>query len=135
METKVLKTILESKSDYFVVETYFNYYDSILYKYNEERGLILISLPVSLNRIRYEKNIDTITFKEVEMFKITYIENNIYISPKYPPFQKHVNFLSYAVDCLPLEEDFDLAELLSADLKTIKDVKKYFSNRKSLKHD
>lgn len=123
MNNKVLKTILESESDYFIVESYHSWYDGIWKQNKEERKLVLISLPEFLNKIRREKNMDTVTVKEMEMFKESYIEQNIFIFPKYPPFQQYQKIFYHATDCMALEK-FELTDLLSADLKTIWDIKK-----------
>ena len=123
MNNRVLKTILESKSDYFIVESYYSWYDGIWKQNKEERKLVLISLPEVLNKIRREKNMETVTVKEMEMFKESYIEQNIFIFPKYAPFQQYQKIFYHATDCMPLEE-FELTEFLSANLKTICDVKK-----------
>lgn len=123
MNKRVLEIILQSDSDYFIVESYDSWYDGIWKTNKEERKLVLISLPEVLNKIRREKDIDTVTVKEMEMFKESYIEQNIFLYPKYPPFQQYQKVFYHAIDCLPIEK-FKLSELLSADLKTIWDVKK-----------
>ena len=119
MDIKVLQTVLESNSDYFIIESY-NTCNNDLMRTNY---LILIGLPEILKNIRKEKDMETITVKEFELFKNTYIEQNIFLFPKYAPFQIGQKPFYHAIDCLPLK-DFELSELLNANLKTIWDVKK-----------
>jgi len=120
MEIEVLQKLIESKSDYFIIESYKEYEGfakKIIYQ-----KLILISLPQSIKKIISEHTIDTITVKESEFIKRSNIDTNIYIYPKYPPFQLCQQVFYYAIDILPIEK-FDLVELLQSDAKTISDVK------------
>ena len=108
MEIKVLQKLIESKSDYFIVESYTEYKG--FNKTTIEQKLILISLPQEIKKIISDQTIDTITVKESEYIKKSYIDTNIYIYPKYPPFQLYQQVFYHAIDILPIEK-IDLVEL------------------------
>src|SRR5574343_567969 len=99
MQIRVLETILNSEADYFVVE--FQRIFSVKFKQVTETSLVFVLLPNNLREIKSNRNMDTITVREMEVFKSAYIDQNFFIYPKYPPFQIGQQVFYDAVDCVP----------------------------------
>ena len=124
MKLDILQTVLNRDYDYFVVETK-EYYGS------EERYLMFVSLPLEAHDIRQQKELDTITYKEVQRLQDLVIETNIFLKPKYPPFQMNQRPLRNITDIVGLEKVDDLGELLSQDFANMYDVKQYLERKQN----
>lgn len=123
MNNRTLEKLLSTKGDfcYFIVESFRSYTD--WRGTTEEKKLMFIGLPESILAILREKTLDTILHKEVEIIERCYIDTNIFISPKYPPFQQGIQPFMYAVDVLPVNE-IDLTKILNQGFTTVYDVEK-----------
>jgi hypothetical protein len=127
MEKDVLKTILESDAEYFIVQNIWQWSD--WRGHNRDVKIMLISFPDSLNKIRAEKTYDDITVKEMELFERTYIDKNIFLFPKYSPFQ-HGQDLRNAVSIFPLSGDWDISDFLAINSDHLYEYQKIHTNLK-----
>jgi len=133
MERKVLETIFANKdSYYFIIQS-----DNTWYKHGDritDVKLALIAIPESFQPVIADKDINTITFMESEMLADSYTDNNIYIYPKYPPFQQGQKLLKNATDCMALSglnlSDL-LPKILTSGAKTIWELRSFLSEHLS----
>lgn len=123
MEINVLESLykgVEIQAYYFVVE--------MRYKYNrngsQESSLVLIALPDKVRAILESTTIDTITLKQAREIYYTYVDTNIYLYPKYPPFQTGQQVFRNAIYCDGLL-DIDFRALLNNDFKSCYEVTKF----------
>ena len=133
MNQNVLKTILENKCAYYIVETYNSYVKSFSSEKIVTRYLALICLPDNIQEIIDNRTYETITYAETELLKKTYIDKNIFIYPKYPPFQKFQSLLYYANDIVPLSNLQDnlsslISNIISSQSETCYDVRKIIND-------
>ena len=125
MTPEVLYKIIDSDKQYFLVECLKRYFNKQI---KDEREFLIISLPENLRKICNDKDSNTVTVKDMEVFKNTYIEQNIYLKPKFPPFQICVKPLYNAVDVLPIDADY-IYDLLSFDGNSLYEYKEFLNEK------
>jgi len=122
MTNQVLETLLSSQSDYFLIQ----FTDT----HKSEQVLVLIAITDEIRKIINGKDIDTITYKDVEALKKSYIDTNIYINANFPPFQTWQNLLGRANYIYPMNEvmiSTTLKDILNSGVNTIWEFRKYFN--------
>ena len=94
--------------------------------YDKESKLVLVALPNEIKEILYNTAIDTITVKQARQIYCCYVDANIYITPKYPPFQIGQQVFRDAIYCSGLV-DVDVRLLYDKNFKSCYEVTKFFA--------
>ncbi len=121
MTNQVLETLLNSKSDYFLVE-----FKDLN---RDHRNLVLLAITNEIRQIIADKAIDTITYKDVEAIERAYIDTNIYINADFAPFQGWQNLFGRADTIMPMNEllnEISLKDILNSGANSIHELKKHF---------
>ena len=117
MKYNVLENLIKNPSSYFIIEANEIYYNRN--GYENTRKVVFVSLPLNMQEMLNGVTMDTITYKQVRSLENCYTDNNLYIFPKYPPFQQGQILLKNAVSAEPITmQDWgNLYRLLSDEKK------------------
>ena len=116
MKYNVLENLIKNPASYFIIEANEIYYNRN--GYENTRKVAFISLPLNMQEMLNGVTMDTITYKQVRSLENCYTDNNLYIFPKYPPFQQGQKLLENAVSAEPITmQDWGNLYRLLADEK------------------
>lgn len=116
MNYNVLENLIKSPESYFIIEANEIYYNRN--GYENTRKVAFIALPPKIQEMLHEVTMDTITYKQVCDLENCYTDCNLYIFPKYPPFQRGQMLLKDAVSAESIDiKDCGVLYRLLADGK------------------
>ncbi|NMC59781.1 MAG: hypothetical protein GYA51_10435 [Candidatus Methanofastidiosa archaeon] len=88
MDLELIKEILTTKYEYWIVAEKTDYVEGSGFKRGED-NILFIAIPKEVRRgLKYEE----ITLKDIETLYNSYLDQNIYLYPDYSPFQDYVPF-------------------------------------------